>query len=398
MKTEIDHLAKEVEAKIIAWRRDIHQHPELSNREFRTGALVARHLKDLGLEVKTDVAKTGVIGLLHGKKKGAVVALRADMDALPVTEMTKAPYASKSAEVMHACGHDCHTAILMGTAEVLSKMRDKIAGSVKFIFQPAEEGPPEGEEGGAILMIKEGALKDPITDAIIGLHVGRFPEGLFLYRSGPFMASGDILNIMVKGSQTHGAMPWQGIDPIYVAAQIIIGLQSIVSRQTDLTRTPAVISIGKIDGGERFNIIPQKVEMTGTIRVANKNIREEILEKVKKTAQMIAKTAGATATVTIKQAFALTFNDPALTTQMVSTFQKLADKEDIVELPVLTSSEDFSYYQEEIPGFFFFMNVTPPDGEVIPIHSPFFDIDENALLTGVRALCHLTVDFLKAKQ
>ena len=397
MKTEIDRLAKEVEAKIIAWRRDIHQHPELSNREFRTGALVARHLKDLGLEVRTGVAKTGVTGLLHGKKKGAVIALRADMDALPVTEMTKAPYASKSTGVMHACGHDCHTAILMGTAEVLAKMREKIIGSVKFIFQPAEEGPPEGEEGGAFLMIKEGALKDPMPDAIIGLHVGRFPGRLFFYRSGPFMASGDVLNILVKGSQTHGAMPWQGVDPIVVAAQIIIGLQSIVSRQTDLTRTPAVISIGKISGGQRFNIIPQQVEMMGTIRVADNNIHEEILVKVKKTAQMIAKSAGATAKVTVKRAFAVTFNDPALTAKIVPILQKLVGKEDVVEAPLMTGSEDFSFYQEKIPGFFFFMNVKPPNGDVIPVHSPFFDVDESALITGVRALSHLAVDFLKAK-
>ncbi|MDP2852910.1 MAG: amidohydrolase [Smithellaceae bacterium] len=398
MKTEIDRLAKEVEAKVIAWRRDIHQHPELSNREFRTGALVARHLKGLGLEVKTDVAKTGVTGLLHGKKKGAVVALRADMDALPVIEMTKASYASKNAGVMHACGHDCHTAILMGTAEVLTKMREKITGSVKFIFQPAEEGPPEGEEGGAFLMIKEGALKDPMPDAIIGLHVGRFPGRVFFYRSGPFMASGDVLNIVVKGSQTHGAMPWQGVDPIVVAAQIVIGLQSIVSRQTDLTRTPAVISIGKISGGQRFNIIPQQVEMMGTIRVADNNIREEILVKVRKTAQMIAKSAGATAKVTVKRAFAVTFNDPALTAKVVPILQKLVSKEDVVEVPLMTSSEDFSFYQEKIPGFFFFMNVKPPNGDVIPIHSPFFDVDEKALITGVRALSHLAVDFLKAKR
>jgi amidohydrolase len=398
MKTEIDRLAKEVEAKVIAWRRDIHQHPELSNREFRTGKLVARHLQDLGLEVRTDVARTGVIGLLHGKKKGAVVALRADMDALPVSEKTKAPYASKTEGVMHACGHDCHTSILMGTAHVLSRMRDKIAGSVKFLFQPSEEGPPEGEEGGALLMIKEGALKDPTPDAIIGLHVGRFPGGVFLYRSGPFMASGDILNIVVQGSQTHGAMPWQGVDPVVVAAQIIVGLQSIVSRQIDLTRTPAVISIGKINGGERFNILPQKVEMTGTIRVADNDIREEIFRKVKNTAQMIAKSAGATAAVTIKRAFALTFNDPALTVQMVSTFQKLARREDIVEIPLLTGSEDFSFYQEKVPGFFFFMNVAPPGGNIIPIHSPFFDVDEKALITGVRALAHSAVDFLNAKQ
>jgi len=398
MKTEIDDLAKEVESKVISWRRDIHENPELSNREFRTGKLVVQHLKKLGLEVRTDVAKTGVIGLLHGKKKGAVVALRADMDALPVTEMTKALYASKIEGLMHACGHDCHTAILMGAAEVLSKMQDQITGSIKFIFQPAEEGPPENEEGGALLMIKEGVLDHPKPDAIIGLHVARFPRGVFLYRSGNFMASGDLLNIVVKGSQTHGALPWQGIDPIVVAAQIITGLQSIVSRQTDLTQTPAVISICKISGGERFNIIPQKVQMTGTIRVADSNIREEILVKVKNTSEMIAKSAGATAEATMKQMFAVTFNDPALTAQMVPTLQKLVNKKDVVEVPLITGSEDFSFYQEKIPGFFFFLNAVPPNGELIPLHSPFFDVDERALITGVRALSHLAVDFLKAKR
>jgi len=397
MCEEIDRLANEVEARVIAWRRDIHENPELSNREFRTGKLIAQHLNKLGLEVKTDVAKTGVIGLLRGRKKGAVVALRADMDALPVTEMTKAPYASRIDGVMHACGHDCHTAILMGTAEVLSKMRDKLKGSVKFIFQPAEEGPPEDEEGGAPLMIKEGALEHPTPDAIIGLHVIRFPNGVFLYRSGNFMASGDVLNITVHGSQTHGAMPWKGIDPIFVAAQIIVGLQSIVSRQTDLTRTPAVISIGKINGGERFNIIPQTVKMTGTIRVADHRIREDIIEKVKNTAELIAKSAGATAEVTIKQSFAMTFNDPALTAQMVPILQKIVCKEDVVEIPVITGSEDFSFYQERVPGFYFLLNVAPPNGDIIPIHSPFFDIDESALITGVRALSTMAVEFLKAK-
>lgn len=397
MKAEIDRLAKEVERKVIGWRRDFHENPELSNREFRTSRIVGEHLQNLGLEVKTGIAKTGVVALLQGKNKGATVGLRADMDALPVTELTNAPYASKVKGVMHACGHDCHTAMLMGAAEVLSKARNKINGSVKFLFQPAEEGPPEGEEGGASLMIKDGALQGPTPDAIFGLHVGRFPSGTFMCRAGNFMASGDALNIVVTGSQSHGALPWQGVDPIVVASQIIIGLQTIVSRQADLTRTPVVISIGKISGGERFNIIPQKVELTGTIRVVDGKVREAVLERVKNTAESIAQSAGAKAQVTIKKIFATTYNEPALTKLMIPTLQNISGKEAVLEQQIMTTSEDFSFYQEKVPGFYFFMNVAPPKGELIPLHSPLFDVNEKALIMGVRALAHLAVNFLKSK-
>ena len=395
MRTEIDRLAKELEAKVVGWRRDLHENPELSNREFRTGELVAGHLHALGMEVRTGVAGTGVVAILHGGKKGPAVALRADMDALPVTERTGAPYASKTPGVMHACGHDCHTAMLMGAAEVLSRLRDTLEGRVTFLFQPAEEGLPGEEESGARLMIKEGALEDPVPDAIFGLHVGRFSKGVFFYRIGNFMASGDLLHMAVKGVQTHGALPWQGIDPVVIASQVILGLQSIVSRQTDLTETPVVISIGRISGGERFNIVPQEVEMTGTIRVIDSGVRETVLEKVRTTAECIAKSGGATAEVIIKQMFAVTRNDPALSARMLPTLQHIAGSEAVVEHPLMTTSEDFSFYQEKIPGFFFFMNVAPPGGEVIPLHSPFFDVDEKALMTGVRAMSHLAVDFLQ---
>jgi len=397
MKTEIDRLAKNIEGKVIAWRRDFHANPELSNREIRTSGIVSEHLRHLGLDVQTGIAKTGVVGVLKGKNKVATVALRADMDALPVTELTNAPYASKLKGVMHACGHDCHTAMLMGAAEVLSKIRDKIEGSVKFLFQPAEEGPPEGEEGGARLMIKDGALRNPTPDAVFGLHVGRFPSGTFMYRAGNFMASGDLLNIVIKGAQTHGALPWLGVDPIVAASQVIIGLQTIVSRQADLTRTPVVISIGKIRGGERFNIIPENVELIGTIRVVDKKAREAILEKIKNTVNCIAKSSGAKAQVTIKQLFAATYNDPALTKLMVPTLQNISGKEAVLEQPAMTTSEDFSFYQEKIPGFYFFMNVAPPNGDLTPLHSPLFEVNEKALTTGVRALAHLAVDFLKSK-
>jgi amidohydrolase len=395
---EIDRLAAEVEPQVIEWRRDIHKNPELSNREYRTGKLVAEHLQKLGMEVRTGIAKTGVVGVLKGGKPGPVVALRADMDALPVTEQTGLPYASKVNGVMHACGHDTHTAVLMGTAVVLSKIRDQIPGTVKFIFQPAEEGPPEGEEGGAPLMIKEGALENPKPSAIFGLHTAAMPLGLIGYRAGSAMASSDKLNIVVKGSQTHGAMPWAGIDPILVASQIVIGLQSIVSRQTDLTVTPAVISIGTIRGGEKSNIIPAMVEMTGTIRVFDPTIRRAIHEKVKNTAELIAKSAGATAEVKIRQTCAITYNEPALTKLMTPTFQRLIGEKAVVPFPQLTGSEDFSFYQEKIPGLFFFLGTVPPGGKTIPNHSPYFAPDEKMLQLGVRAMSNVAIDYLTLNQ
>ncbi len=394
---EIDRLAAEVDPQVIEWRRDIHQNPELANREFRTGKLVADHLKSLGMEVKTGVARTGVVGVLKGGKPGPVVALRADMDALPVEEQTSLPFSSKVKGVMHACGHDTHTAILMGTAVVLSKIRNQIPGTVKFIFQPAEEGPPEGEEGGAPLMIKEGALENPKPEAIFGLHVAAMPLGLIGYRSGAMMASGDELHIVVKRFSNARANPWTGVDSIVIESNILNGLQTIVSRQTDLTATPAVISIGIINGGQKFNIIPAKVEMTGTIRVFDPKIRKAIHEKVKNTAEMIAKSAGGTAEVKIREAFAITYNDPALTKQMTPTFQRLVGDKAVIPFPQLTGSEDFSFYQEKIPGLFFFVGSVPPGGKTNFNHSPFFSPDEKMLLLGVRAMSNVAIDYLTLK-
>jgi len=396
--TEIDQLSSEVESKCVAWRRDIHQHPELSWQEVRTGKLVAEHLQALGMEVKTGVAKTGIVGILRGKRDAPVVALRADMDALPVTEAVdlpfaskvKAPYEGKEVGVMHACGHDAHTAILMTTAEVLSKIREEIPGTVIFLFQPAEE---RGE--GAVAMIREGALDSPKADAIFGLHVqSAVPLGMIGYRPGGFLASSDLLKISIQGKQTHGAYPWMGIDPVVVAAQVILGLQTIVSRQTDLTATAAVISIGSIQGGVRFNIIPDRVDMTGSIRALDSKIQNEIHERIRKTTQMIAESTGAKAEVTIDRLAPVTFNDPVLTAQMVPTLERVLGKGKSLLMAPQTGSEDFSYFQEKIPGLYFFLGITPEGGKVVPMHSPNLYVDEKALVIGVRAMSHLAVDYL----
>jgi amidohydrolase len=407
LQKEIERFAKEVEPKVIEWRRDIHQNPELGNREFRTSKLVAEHLHSLGMEVKTNIAHTGVVGILRGQKDTPVVALRADMDALPVTELVDVPFASKvkttymgqEVGVMHACGHDAHTAGLMGVAVVLSKLKDKLPGTVKFIFQPAEEGSPPGEQGGAWLMVKEGVLESPKPGAIFGLHVGAGPVGTISYREGGAMASADSFTIKVKGSQTHGAMPWMGVDPIVVSSQIVLGLQTIVSRQTNLTATPAVISVGKISGGVRFNIIPAEVEMVGTIRVFDTTIRKAIHEKIGKTAKMIAESAGATAEVTIPPSgVPVTYNDPKLTRQMESTFHRIVGKDKVLPALQRTGAEDFSFYQEKVPGLFFFLGITPPGGKEIPNHSPHFYIDESALGVGVQALSNVAVDYLESQK
>jgi amidohydrolase len=404
LRQKIDQLASEVEPRCITWRRDIHQHPELGNREVRTSKLVADHLRALGLEVKTGIAHTGVVGILWGNRPTPVVALRADMDALPVTETTGLPFASKvktmyegkEVGVMHACGHDAHTAMLMAVAEVLSKVKDQIPGTVKFIFQPAEEGAPKGEKGGAELMVQEGALEAPKVEAIFALHVMsvQAPMGLVLYRSGGYLASADRLAITIKGSQAHGGMPWHGIDPIVVSSQVVMGLQTIVSRQTDLTTTPAVVSIGTIHGGNRFNIIPDKVEMEGTLRVFDKKIQQSIQEQIRKKAQSIAESAGASAEVTIEKYCPLTYNDPKLTQMMVPTLQRVAGKDKVIIGNQVTGSEDFAYYQEKIPGFYFLLNAKLEGGKPVPNHSPNFTVDEKALVTGIRALSNLAVDYL----
>ena len=406
---KIDQLASKVESKVIEWRRDFHQHPELSNREFRTAEKVAEHLRALGLEVKTEIAHTGVVGILRGKKGGPVVALRADMDALPVTEALDLPFASKvktiyngkEVGVMHACGHDAHMAMLMGAAEILAELRDQLAGSVKFIFQPAEEGAPAGEEGGAELMIRGGVLENPKVDVIFGQHVFPFESGKIAYCPGPAMASPDGLKIVVTGKQTHGAMPWGGVDPIVVASQIVLGLQSIVSRQINITEAPAVISIGSIHGGVRSNIIPDKVEMIGTIRTLNPDMRIEIHERIRNTAEMIAQSAGATADVNISLGYPVTFNDPELTEQMVPVLKKIAGDENVFKVPPKGTAEDFSYYQQKVPGLFFFLGITPKgtDPETVAMnHSPYFFVDEGALINGVRALVHLAVSYMEIEE
>ena len=402
---EIDRRAAQVEAKVVAWRRDIHAHPELSNREVRTAQIVAEHLRGLGLEVRTGVAHNGVVGVLRGGRPGPVVALRADMDALPVTEEVDVPFASKvrtqyngqDVGVMHACGHDAHVAILMGVAEVLAGMRRDLPGTVKFIFQPAEEGVPSGEDGGAEMMIAEGALDNPKPGAIFGLHVFPYAAGELMYRSGGVMASSDILRIVVRGRQTHGAQPWSGIDPIVVTAQIVLGLQTITSRQIDITAAPAIVTIGAVHGGVRNNIIPDSVVMIGTIRSFDAAMRRDIWARVRRTAEGIAQSAGATAAVTIDSGAPVTYNDPALTERMAPTLRRVAGSDKVGITAAKTTAEDFSRYQEKIPGLFFFLGITPPGTDpstAAPNHSPRFFVDEAALPVGVRALAHLAVDYL----
>ena len=400
LEAEIDRRAAELEDKVVAWRRDIHQNPELGNREFRTAALVTEHLRSLGLEVRTEVAHTGVVALLRGGD-GPVVALRADMDGLPVTERVNVPFASKvkttyngnEVGVMHACGHDNHVAILMATAEVLAGMRDRLPGSVKFIFQPAEEGAPAGEEGGADLMLTEGAFDDPRPEVVFGLHVFPYPVGTVAYRAGGAMASSDGLRIVVRGRQTHGAMPWGGVDPIVTAAQVIIGLQTIVSRQVNATKTPSIITIGSIHGGVRGNIIPDEVDLVGTIRTFDSDVQVELHERIRNTAESIAKSMGATAEVTIRRGYPVTVNDPELTTEMIPVLRRVAG-EGAIEVDPTTGAEDFSYFANEVPGLFVFLGVAPEGadpGSVAPNHSPYFAADEGALVLGVRTLASLAV-------
>ena len=405
LDADVDSRVPKVMNKVIAWRRDIHEHPELSNRETRTADLVAQHLRSLGIEVRTGVAHTGVVGVLRGGKPGPVVALRADMDALPVAEEVDIPFASKvrttyngqEVGVMHACGHDTHTAMLMGVAEVLAGMRSELPGTVKFIFQPAEEGAPAGELGGAQLMIDEGALDDPKPAAIFGLHVFPFPTGEIRYRPGGLMASSDAFRIVVHGRQTHGALPWAGIDPVVIASQIVLGLQTITSRQVNLTTAPAVVTIGAINGGVRFNIIPDSVVMLGTIRTFDQAMRSDIQQRVRRTAEAIAQSAGATAQITIDTTNTVTYNDPALTEQILPTLRSVAGTDHVVLASPTTTAEDFSRYQQRIPGVFFFLGITPPGTDstkVAPNHSPRFYVDEAAFPVGVRVMAHLAVDYL----
>ncbi len=403
---KIDELCLKVEPKVIAWREDIHQNPELGNREFRTSELIAEHLEKLGIEVQKGVAHTGVVGILRGKKEGPVIALRADMDALPVRELVDLPFASKvTAEyngkevpVMHACGHDAHVAILMGVAEVLSQVRNELSGTVKFIFQPAEDSKPDGEEGGAEMMIKEGVLENPKPDAIFGLHVVPYPSSTLSYRTGGIFAGVDNFDIIIKGKQTHGALPWTGIDAIPVSAQIILGIQTIVSRQIDLTEVPAFISIGTIHGGTQRNILSGEVEMNGTIRTFSEPMKKDIQERIKRTAASIAESAGATAESMFYSGGApVVYNDPDLTMKMVTTLNKVGEQSGIFITRPITVGDDFSFYTQKIPGTYFLLGVAPKSENPAKIinHSPFFRIDESALIKGVEVFSHLTFDFLQ---
>ena len=406
LHARIDEAAAKAEAGMIAIRRDLHQNPELGNREVRTAKIVADRLRALGIEVREKVAHTGVVGVLKGGKPGRAIALRADMDALPVTEEVDLPFASKvrttyagqEVGVMHACGHDAHTAILLATAEVLASVRDELPGTVTFLFQPAEEGAPAGEEGGAELMVKEGALENPKADEVYGLHVtSRYAAGEVAWRPEGMMAAVDSLRIVVEGKQTHGAYPWLGVDPIVVASQIVLGLQTIPSRQVDSTAAPSVVTIGSFHGGVRSNIIPDEVVMLGTIRSLDATMRDDIHARIRRTAENIAASAGATARVTITTGYPIVYNDPALTEAAAATLRRVAGAKNARVVNPVLGAEDFAFFQQKVPGVFFWLGTRPPDQtpEQAPSnHSPLFYVDEKGLLLGVRALAGLVVDRL----
>lgn len=405
----LENQLKEVEQKVIDWRRDIHQNPELGNREFRTAALVAKHLQSLGIEVQTKVGVTGVVGVLKGGQPGPVVALRADMDALPVLERTPVSFASKATTVydgketavMHACGHDSHVAILMGVAEILSGMQKELKGTVKFIFQPAEEGAPKGEEGGAELMVKEGALNNPKVDVIFGLHINAQLEvGKITYRPGGMFAGVGDMKITVKGKSSHGAEPWSSIDPIVVSAQIINNLQTILSRNVNVTRNAAVVTIGAIHGGNRSNIIPEQVEMLGTVRTLSESDEKLVFERIR---QIVTKTAEANGTEAILELpysshYPVTFNNIALTAKILPSLQKSTGTENVILVPAETGAEDFSFFANEVPGFYFYVGALPkgkdPEASA-PHHTPEFYLDESGFITGVNAMVNLVVDYME---
>lgn len=394
-----------IESKVIKWRREFHQYPELSNREFETAKKIATHLRSLGIEVETGIAKTGVVGILKGDLPGKVIALRADIDALPVTERNDLEFKSEvttkflgtETGVMHACGHDTHTAILMGVAELLANQKDKIKGTVKFIFQPAEEGPPPGEEGGAKLMIKEGVLENPKVDAIFGLHINSAtPVGTIKYKGGGIMAAVERFVIQVKGKQTHGSQPWSGVDPILISAKIIDGLQTIISREARLTDEAAVITVGKITSGVRFNIIPESAKLIGTVRTLDPEMKEMIIRRMTEMTQTIAKAYGGEATIEFQNNTSITYNDESLMNQILPTIKRVAGEENVQLMKATTGGEDFSYFQEVVPGFYFFLGgMTPGNNEAFPHHTPDFKIDENGLLLGVKAMTELTLDYLE---
>lgn len=410
IQTILENQVAAVKESVIKWRRHIHQYPELGNREFKTADYISTHLKKLGLEVKTGVAKTGVVAILKGDKPGPVIALRADIDALPVKERANisfksvetADYLGQQVPVMHACGHDSHVAILMGTAEVLTKMKKDIVGTVVFIFQPSEEGPPGDEEGGAPLMIKEGVMDNPKVDVIFGLHINAQTEiGQIKYKPGAAMASSDWFTIKIKGKQAHGSAPWLGVDPIYVGTQIINGLQSIVSRQSELTKAPVVITVGKFHSGVRSNIIPEEAMLEGTIRTLDSKMQKDVHEKIKKVATKIAEAHGATVDVNIDTKTLVTFNTPELVAQMLPSLEKAAGKTNVRLNDWTTGAEDFSYFGEKAPSFYFFLGGMPKGMDPAKSgghHTPDFFIDDSLLDVGVKAFCNIVFDYPKTKK
>jgi len=398
-------ISVDLEQKVIQWRHEIHQNPELSNREFKTAEKVANHLRSLGIEVQTGIAHTGVVGILKGNRPGKVLALRADMDALPVKEENDLPYrsevvttfAGQETGVMHACGHDTHVAILMGVAEYLSKNND-FAGTVKFLFQPAEEGPPQGEKGGARLMVEEGVLDQPKVDAVYGLHINSAtPVGMVRYKSKGIMAAAQRFVIDIQGKQAHGSQPWKSVDPILIAAKIVDGLQSIISRNSELTKEGAVVSVGSIHSGIRFNIIPETAQMVGTIRTLDEEMKQLIIKRMKEMVPQIAEAYGGSAQVDIFETAALTYNDPDLTELAVSSLKKALGENQVVEMQAVTGAEDFSAFQEKVPGFYFFLGGliqgnNPKDAP--SHHTPEFMVDDAGLIYGVKAMVQLSLDFL----
>jgi amidohydrolase len=407
MSREIEAATDKIMPQVVQWRRYFHEHPELGNREFNTAKLVADELRKLGIEVRTGIAKTGVVGVLKGTQPGPVIGLRADMDGLPVTERVNVPFKStvkseyngQTVGVMHACGHDTHVAMLLGTATVLSGMKDKIKGTVVFIFQPAEEGAPAGETGGAEDMVKQGVMDNPKIDAVFGLHINSATEiGQIKYKSGAEMAASDWFEIKVRGRQSHGAYPWQGIDPIAVSTQIYTGLQMIVARQSELPKAPVIITVGRMTAGIRENIIPEEAVMAGTIRTLDSDMQNEVHEKIRRTATKIAESMGATAEVKIDRKTPVTYNDPQLVKKMLPSLEKAAGKGNVIDAEWVTGAEDFAFYGQKAPAFFFFVGGMPKGGDpkTVPSHhTPDFFIDDSRLDVGVKAFCNIVFDFVK---
>ncbi len=409
LNSKIQSAIAKVEPKCIDWRRHLHQYPELGYEEFKTAKIVADHLRSLGIEVQEGVAKTGVVGILKGGKPGPCIALRADMDALPVTERVDIPFASKvrttynneEVGVMHACGHDAHVAMLMGAAEVLAGIRNEIKGTIKFVFQPAEEGAPEGEKGGGETMVLEGVMDNPKVEAMFGLHIqSRIEEGTIHYKPGSFMASADFFSIKVKGKGSHGSQPWLGVDPIVASAQIIMGLQTIVSRESELTKAPVVITVGKIQGGVRTNIIPEEVNMLGTIRTLDSDMQKHVQKRFREVIETIGKAAGVETEVVIDTKTLVTYNDPALLKKMLPSLQKAIGEENVIERNWVTGAEDFSYYGLKAPSLFLYLGGMAKGQDpatAAPHHTPDFSISDNSLKTGVKVFCQLVTDYLQMK-